>query len=53
MKKLFISAWANEVFQKDGVICFDIHADKSGAIDPDQIRQVGSVKEIFNEKALN
>jgi hypothetical protein len=46
-----LTAWAKKVFQKEGVICFDIHADKSGAIDPDQILQVRAVREIFNEKA--
>jgi hypothetical protein len=41
--------WADQVFAKDGVICFDIHADKSGAIDPDHIRQVQAVRIAFDQ----
>jgi hypothetical protein len=41
--------WAEKVFEKDGVICFDIHADKSGAIDPDHIRQVQAVRKAFDQ----
>jgi hypothetical protein len=41
--------WAEKVYAKEGVICFDIHADKSGAIDPDHIRQVQAVRKAFDQ----
>ena len=40
--------WAQKVFAKDGVICFDIHSDKHGAIDPDHIRQVQAVRKALD-----
>ena len=40
--------WSHKVFDKDGVICFDIHADKHGSIDPDQLRQVQAVRKVLN-----
>ncbi|MCK9411244.1 MAG: alpha-L-fucosidase [Prolixibacteraceae bacterium] len=45
--------WSEKVFEKDGVICFDIHTDKSGAIEPDHIRQVQAVKKAFDQKVKN
>ncbi len=42
--------WAEKVFAQQGVICFDIHADKRGAIDPDHIRQVHAVREVLDKK---
>lgn len=41
--------WAEKVFEKEGVVCFDINADKSGAINPDHIKQVQAVKETFDK----
>ena len=40
--------WSHKVFEKDGVICFDIHADKHGSIDPDQLRQVRAVRKALD-----
>ena len=40
--------WSKKVFGNDGVICFDIHASKNGAIDPDQIRQVRAVRQALD-----
>lgn len=40
--------WSENVFEKDGVICFDIHTDKRGAIEPDHIRQVQAVRKTFD-----
>ena len=40
--------WSQKVFANDGVICFDIQADKSGTVNPDQIRQVKAVREAFD-----
>lgn len=43
-------SWAEKVFQQEGVICFDIRAEKSGAIEPDHIKQVRAVREVLNKK---
>ena len=40
-----LTDWAGKVFEKEGVLCFDVHADKSGAIDPAQIEQVKAISE--------
>jgi len=40
--------WAQKVFANDGVICLDIHADKTGAIDPDHIKQVQAVRKVLD-----
>lgn len=47
-----LEQWAEKVFAKDGVICFDINADKTGAINPDHIAQVKAIRETF-EKVRN
>ncbi len=47
-----LADWAEKVFEKEGVLCFDIHADKLGAVDPEQIEQVKAVKERL-EKLKN
>lgn len=44
-----LTGWAQKVFEKEGVLCFDIHADKTGAIDPEQIAQVKAVKETLGK----
>ena len=44
-----LTDWAQKVFAKEGVVCFDIHADKSGAIDPDHIKQVQAVRKAFDQ----
>ena len=41
--------WSQQVFAKEGVICFDIHASKTGAIDPDHISQVHAVRKAFDK----
>ncbi len=41
-------SWSQKVFANQGVICFDIHADKSGAIDPDQMSQVQAIRKALN-----
>ena len=43
-----LTDWAQKVYANDGVICFDIHADSSGAIDQDHIRQVLAVRKVFD-----
>ena len=43
--------WAEKVFAKGGVICFDVHADKGGAILPDHISQSRAVRKIFEKVA--
>jgi hypothetical protein len=42
-----LEQWAEKVFAKGGVICFDVHADKSGAISPDHINQSRAVRHVF------
>jgi len=44
-----LTHWAEKVFEKEGVLCFDIHAEKTGMIDPEQIAQVKAVREKFEE----
>jgi hypothetical protein len=46
-----LELWAEKVFAKGGVICFDVHADKRGAIFPDHITQSRSVRKIFEKVA--
>jgi len=48
-----LASWAEKVFEKEGVLCFDIHADSTGAIVPAQIEQVKAVKEKFEEVSKN
>lgn len=46
--------WSNKVFDKSGVLCFDIHVDKSGKINNNHIKQLKAVCETFLEsKKLN
>ena len=47
-----LEQWADKIFEKEGVICFDINATKTGAVNPDHIGQVKAVRERF-EKARN
>ena len=44
-----LEQWAEKIFVKDGIICLDINADKTGAINPDHIAQVKAVREIFEK----
>ena len=44
-----LTDWAEKVFNREGVLCFDIHADKTGAIAHEQIDQVKAVKDVFDK----
>lgn len=44
-----LTQWAEKVYAKDGVICFDINADKTGAVNPDHIAQVKVVSDTFKK----
>jgi len=44
-----LTQWAEKVFVKDGVLCFDVHAYPSGNIDPAQIKQLQAVKAVLNK----
>jgi hypothetical protein len=46
-----LELWAEKVFAKGGVICFDVHADKGGAVLPDHISQSRAVRKIFEKVA--
>jgi hypothetical protein len=48
-----LTDWSEKVFEKEGVICFDIHADKTGAILPEHIAQVKAVREKQEEVRKN
>ena len=45
--------WSQKVFANDGVICFDIQADKTGTINRDHIIQVQAVREAFDKSVIN
>jgi hypothetical protein len=47
-----LEQWADKIFDKDGVICFDINADKTGAINPAHIAQVKAIREILNTSKI-
>jgi hypothetical protein len=44
-----LTSWAEKVFQKEGVLCFDVHVKGSGAIDPEQIAQLKAVSTVFKK----
>jgi hypothetical protein len=44
-----LEQWAEKVFAKEGVICFDVHVDKGGAIVQDHINQAMAVRRIFEK----
>ena len=45
--------WSQKVFANDGVICFDIQADKTGTINRDHIIQVQAEREAFDKSVIN
>ena len=42
-----LTNWTEKVFEKEGVVCFDIHTDETGAMSPEQIEQVKAVKTVL------
>jgi hypothetical protein len=48
-----LTDWAEKVFEKQGVLCFDIHADKTGAIAPEHIAQVKAIREKLEKVKRN
>jgi len=44
-----LEQWAEKVFSKEGVICFDVHVDKGGAIIQDHIDQAMAVRRVFEK----
>lgn len=44
-----LEQWAKKVFAKEGVICFDVHADRSGKISPGHILQVQAVRKVLDK----
>lgn len=42
-------SWAKKVFEGSGVLCFDVHANKTGKINDDHLKQLAAVCEIFQE----
>lgn len=44
-----LTTWAEKVYQKEGVLCFDVHVKGNGAIDPQQIAQLKAVSTVFQK----
>lgn len=44
-----LTTWAEKVYQKEGVLCFDVHVTGDGAIDPQQIAQLKEVSNVFKK----
>ncbi|MFT3705561.1 MAG: alpha-L-fucosidase [Agriterribacter sp.] len=42
-----LTQWAQQVFEKEGVLCFDVHAQANGNIDPSQLQQLQAIKVTF------
>lgn len=42
-----LEQWAEKIFKKKGVICFDINVDKTGLVNPEHIAQVKAIRETF------
>ena len=41
--------WAEKVFDKEGVLCFDVHAYANGSIDAAQLQQLQAIKAAFEK----
>lgn len=44
-----LTEWAQKVFEKEGVLCFDVSTDSSGAIDRDQLEQLKAISKVQKE----
>ncbi|MDR1456352.1 MAG: alpha-L-fucosidase [Tannerella sp.] len=44
-----LTAWAERVFEKEGVACFDVHAYADGHIDIPQLEQLKAISEIHEK----
>ncbi len=44
-----LTSWTRKVFEKEGVLCFDISADKTGKIVPEQVAQVKAIRETLEK----
>ena len=44
-----LEAWSRKVFEKEGVLCFDVHFKATGEIDPQQREQLRAIANIFQE----
>ena len=42
-------SWSQKVFTNEGVLCFDIQADKFGTVNPNHIQQVQAVRKAFDK----
>lgn len=41
--------WGKKVFEKEGVLCFDVYVKHSGEIDTVHIKQVAAIREVFEK----
>jgi hypothetical protein len=44
-----LTAWAEKVFEKEGVLCFDTHVSEKGEIDPPQAEQLKAIARILKK----
>lgn len=45
-----LTKWAQIVFEKDGVLCFDVHAKANGNIDTAQLQQLQAISTAFKKR---
>lgn len=41
-----LTAWAQKVFEKEGIMCFDAKTNATGAIDSDQLAQLAAISKV-------
>jgi len=44
-----LEIWSRKVFEKEGVLCFDVHVTANGEIDPQQREQLRAIANIFQD----
>jgi len=44
-----LETWSRKVFEKEGVICFDVYVTPNGEIDPQQREQLKAMSNIYRE----
>ena len=46
-KTVDLETWSKKVFEKEGVLCFDVYVTANGEIDPQQRKQLRAIANIF------
>jgi len=44
-----LETWSRKVFEREGVLCFDVCVTAKGEIDPQQREQLRAIANIFND----